>query len=145
MSALVRYTRPTSLTNLLDDLFGESAFSLLDRDITSTNWPRVDIAENKDAYHVTADLPGMGKEDILIGVENGVLSIKGEKKEQKKEHEKGRFYHYERSYGSFIRSFNLPNDVNADDIEATYKNGVLELTLRKSEKAKPKTIEVKVK
>ncbi|MBD3391775.1 MAG: Hsp20 family protein [Chitinivibrionales bacterium] len=113
--------------------------------MTSTSWPRVDITEDKNAYHLKADLPGMSKDDIKVNVENGVLSITGEKKEEKKEHEKGRFYHYERSYGSFSRSFNLPEDTDPARIEASYNNGVLDLTLAKSEKAKPKAIDVKVK
>ncbi len=145
MSALVRYTRPATLPSLLDDFFGDNFFSLLDRDITSSSWPRVDITEDKNGYHLRADLPGMGKDDIKVSVENGVLSITGEKKEEKKEHEDGRFYHYERSYGSFCRAFNLPDEVDAGSIEAAYNNGVLELTLKKDEKAKPKAIEVKVK
>jgi HSP20 family protein len=145
MSALVRYTRPASLSTLIDEFFDNGFFSLLDRDITHTSWPRVDITEDKDVYRLKADLPGMSKDDISVNVENGVLSINGEKKEEKKEHEKDRYYHYERSYGRFSRCFNLPDDVDAAKIEASYSNGVLELTLKKDEKAKPKAIEVKVK
>lgn len=146
MSALIRYASPiATFGNLVDELFNDNFFSLMDRDITSTTWPRVDIAENKDAYHLKADLPGMTKENIAINVEHGTLTITGEKKEETKEHEKGRFYHYERSYGRFSRSFNLPEDVDTNSIEAAYNNGVLELTLKKSETAKPKAIEVKVK
>jgi HSP20 family protein len=129
----------------MEDLFSDNFFSLLDRDITNTRWPRVDIDEDRDAYHLRADLPGMTREDIAVSVENGVLTISGEKKEEKREHDKNKFYHYERSYGKFCRSFNLPEDTDAAAIEAEYANGVLALTLKKSEKAKPKAIEVKVK
>jgi len=146
MSALIRYESPVaSLSNLVDEFFNDGFFSMLDRDISSTQWPRVDIIEDADAYHLKADLPGMAKEDISVNVENGVLSITGEKKEERREHEKNRFYHYERSYGKFCRSFNLPDDVDAGAIEAVYKNGVLELTLKKTEAAKPRVIAVEVK
>ena len=82
--------------------------------------------------------------NIKITVEDGVLSISGDKKEEKREKKKGRYCYYERSYGSFYRSFGLPENVDEKDINATYKNGLLELKLKKTEKAKPKAIEVKV-
>ena len=145
MSALIRYNRPTTLNSLIDDLFNNSIFERSDRVLDTNTWPSVDIAESNDHYTIHADLPGMDKKDISVTIENGTLTISGEKRKEKKEKEDGKFYHYERSYGAFKRSFNLPDDVNAEDIEASYQNGVLELALKKTKKTRPKEIEVKVK
>lgn len=104
--------------------------------------PVVDIEESKEAYLVKAELPGVDKEDVSVNIDNGVLTIKGEKKskvEDKKRHR------VECSYGSFIRSFTLPQTVKAEKVEAEYKDGILSLTIPKSEESKPKQIEVKVK
>jgi HSP20 family protein len=145
MSALIRYETPTTtLSNLFDDFLGNGVFNAWDRDISLVNYPRVDIVEEKDTYKITADMPGLDKKDIVVEIKNGVLSLSGEKKEEKTEKDKGRYYHYERRYGSFRREFALPDHVDAEHIEAKYANGVLELTLKKTEGAKPKQIEVKV-
>jgi|SRR5271157_2073411 HSP20 family protein len=145
MSALVRYETPaTSLSNLLDDFLGNGIFNAWDRDISLVNYPRVDIVEEKDTYKITADMPGLDKKDISVEVKNGVLAISGEKKEEKTERDRNRYYHFERRFGSFRREFALPDHVDPDHVEAKYANGVLELTLRKTEAAKPKAIEVKV-
>jgi HSP20 family protein len=145
MSALVRYETPTTtLSNLLDDFLGNGIFNAWDRDISLVNYPRVDIVEEKDTYKITADMPGLDKKDIAVEIKNGVLSLSGEKKEEKTEKDKNRYYHYERRFGSFRREFALPDHVDAEHVEAKYANGVLELTLRKTEAAKPKQIEVKV-
>ncbi|MFP4417475.1 MAG: Hsp20/alpha crystallin family protein [Chitinispirillaceae bacterium] len=146
MGALMRYQPVSSLSRMIDELFDESTFfNALDRAVPESNWPRVDITEDEKAYHIKADLPGMDKDDISVTVEKGRLTISGEKKEEKKEKKKGQFYHYERRYGSFSRSFNLPDHVDAAHIDAAYRNGVLDLTLKKTEGSKPKAIEVKVK
>ncbi len=146
MGALMRYQPVSSLSRMIDELFDESKFfNALDRSLPEGNWPRVDITEDEKAYHIKADLPGMEKDDISVSVERGLLTISGEKKEEKKEKKKGQFYHYERRYGNFTRSFNLPDHVDEAHIEAAYRNGVLELTLKKTEVSKPKSIEVKVK
>jgi len=145
MSALMRYETPvTSLSDFFEDLMGESMFNRFDRNISKANFPHVDIVEEKDVYRISADLPGIDKNDIKVEVENGILSISGEKKAEKTEREKDRFYHFERSYGSFSRTFKLPENVGADTIEAKFNNGVLELLLKKTEPTKPKAIEVKV-
>ena len=145
MSALIRYKSPIySLSNLFDEFLNDGFFFNSGREISRTKWPNVDIVENKDDYKLHADLPGLEKKDIKITVENGVLSISGEKKLDKKEKEKGKYYYYERSYGSFHRNFSLPDNVDEKSINANFKNGVLELTIKKAEKAKPKEIEIKV-
>ena len=145
MNSLIRYERPVfTLSNFFDDVIEDGFFFNGSREVVKHQWPKVDIVENEKDFVIRADLPGLEKKDIKVSVENGVLSISGEKKEEKKEKEKGKYYYYERSYGSFNRSFALPETVKEKDISATFKSGVLELSLKKSEKVKPKEIEVKV-
>jgi HSP20 family protein len=112
--------------------------------LTVAEWsPLVDIEESEKEYLIKAEIPEMKKEDVKITVQDDVLSISGERKSEKEE--KGKKYHrVERSYGSFLRSFTLPDDADGTKITAEYKDGVLRLHLPKSEKAKPKAIEVKV-
>jgi len=105
--------------------------------------PLVDISEDDKGYVVKAELPEMKKEEIKINVLDDVLSISGERKYEKEE--KGKKYHrVERAYGSFMRSFTLPEDADGSKVSAEYKDGVLNVRLPKSEKARPKSIEVKV-
>ncbi len=105
--------------------------------------PAVDIHETEDNYVVKADLPGMKKEDIQIDLKDSTLTIRGEKKFEEKV-SKDNYIRTERAYGTFVRSFTLPNNVDAEKIKASYKDGVLELTLPKKEEAKPKQIKVEV-
>jgi len=116
-----------------------------DEDTSYSLWtPVVDIAEHDDDYVVKVELPGINKDDVKITLENNVLTIRGEKK-QEKESKKENFHRIERSYGSFQRSFTLPMTVKNDKIDASYKDGILTIALPKAEEAKPKQIEVKVK
>ncbi len=112
--------------------------------LTVAEWsPLVDITEDEKEYVIKAEIPEMKKEDIKISVQDDVLSISGERKYEKEE--KGKKYHrVERAYGSFMRSFTLPEDADGSKVNAEYKDGVLKIHLTKSEKAKPKAIEVKV-
>jgi HSP20 family protein len=111
----------------------------------SSYWtPAVDIAEQESEYIVKMELPGVNKEDVKISLESNILTIRGEKKQEKEEKSKN-LHRVERSYGSFQRSFTLPTSVKSDKIDAYYKDGVLSVTLPKVEEAKPKQIEVKVK
>jgi len=104
--------------------------------------PSFDISETDEHVHVKADLPGIEVKDLDITIENNVLTVRGEKKQEKED--KSECYHcVERYYGSFSRSFALPATMNADAIEAVYKDGVLQLTIPKSEASKRKKIEVK--
>jgi HSP20 family protein len=105
--------------------------------------PPVDVREREDTYLVEVELPGLTKDDVKITMENNILTILGEKK-QEKEEKRGDYHRSERVYGSFQRSFTLPSSVKNDKIEAQYKNGILTVTLPKVEEAKPKAIEVKV-
>jgi HSP20 family protein len=113
--------------------------------LVPTLWtPAADIAEQENQYVVKLELPGVTKDDVKIAMQNNVLVIHGEKKQEKTS--KGSEYQrVERSYGSFQRSFTLPTTVKTDRIEATFANGILTITLPKAEEAIPKQIEVKVK
>ena len=112
--------------------------------MTVAEWsPLVDISEDEKEYLVKAELPEIKKEDVKLTVQDDVLCISGERKYEKEE--KGKKYHrMERAYGSFMRSFTLPEDADGSKVAAEYKDGILKVHLPKSEKAKPKSIEVKV-
>jgi HSP20 family protein len=105
--------------------------------------PSVDIAELDDRYEVHAELPGLTREDISVTLEDGVLTIGGEKK-RSSETKEDSYSRTERVYGKFSRSFNLGDRVSADKISAAFKDGVLTVALPKSEEVKPKAIEVNV-
>jgi HSP20 family protein len=112
--------------------------------LTVADWmPTVDISETDGEYLIKAELPEVRKEDVKVTVENGVLTLQGERRQEKDEKGK-RFHRVERSYGSFVRSFSLPESVDDGAVKAEYKDGVLNLHLPKSEKVKPKAIDVKV-
>jgi HSP20 family protein len=105
--------------------------------------PQVDITEDEKEYLFKTDLPEMKKDEIKVNVENGVLSVSGERKAEKEEKNK-KFHRIERSYGSFLRSFVLPEDADGAKVSAEFKEGVLKLHLPKNPVAKPKAVEVKV-
>ncbi len=106
--------------------------------------PAVDIVERENEYEVKIELPGVSKDDVKITLESNVLTIRGEKKQEKEEKSEN-LHRVERSYGSFQRSFTLPTTVKSEKIDARYSDGILVITLPKAEEAKPKQIEVKVK
>ena len=105
--------------------------------------PQVDITEDDQEYLVKADLPEIKKDDVKVTVENGNLSITGERKSEKEEKKK-RYHRIERSYGSFQRTFTFPEDADATKVKAEFKDGVLKVHLPKSPAAKPQAVEVKV-
>ena len=105
--------------------------------------PSVDIAETAEAFEIKAELPDVKKDDVKVTVEDGQLRISGERKQEKDEKGK-KFHRVERSYGSFMRSFSLPENVDDSKLSAEYKDGVLNVRLPKTEKAKPRAIAVKV-
>ena len=115
-----------------------------EENITVPEWaPLVDIAEDAKEYLIKVELPEVQKDDVKVTVESGTLTISGERKAEKEE--KGRKFHrVERYYGRFERSFSIPDGATADDVKAEFKDGVLRVHLAKSEKARPKQIEVKV-
>jgi HSP20 family protein len=154
--SLIRWNPARELATFPSELFGIQRemnrmfdnvfrFDTRDDDAAFTAWtPAVDIAEHEDEYVVKVELPGVNKEDVKITLESNILTIRGEKK-QEKETKKENYQRIERSYGSFQRSFTLPTTVKSEKIDAVYKDGILQIALPKAEEAKPKQIEVKVK
>lgn len=149
MTALMRWDPFRELEDVserLNRVFNRPASRTTDgkEAITVADWiPTVDISETEAEYQIKAELPEVKKEDVKVTVEDGVLTIQGERRHEAEE--RGKKYHrVERSYGSFVRSFTLPDHVDDAKVKAEYKDGVLHLRLPKSEKAKPKAIEVKV-
>jgi HSP20 family protein len=125
--------------DLVDDNFGRSRA----RPSASKWYPAVDVLEGKDSYLIRAELPGMKKEDIRVEVKDGTLVLSGERKSEKPA-EGVEYRHAERVAAKFWRSFSLPETVKHEGIEATYKDGVLEIRVPKAEEAKPRQIEVSV-
>jgi HSP20 family protein len=105
--------------------------------------PRVDILEKNDSWVFKAEVPDVKPEEIAVTIEDGVLSIKGERKFEEEVNE-GSFTRFERQYGSFERRFSLPKNINDGDVKADYRNGILTLTVPKTEEAKPKSIKIDV-
>ena len=133
----------TTLQDQINRLFNE-AFDRSSDEANLTTWaPAVDIYETQHELVVEADIPEIKPEELDIRVENNILTIRGERKFEKKVSENN-YLRVERSYGSFSRSFSLANTVNAEAIKADYKNGVLTLSIPKREEAKPKQIKVSV-
>ena len=112
--------------------------------LTVPDWaPVVDIAETQEEYLIKAELPEVKKEDVKVTVENGVLRIEGERRQEKEENTK-KFHRIERAYGAFVRTFAVPDNIEEANVSAEFKDGVLNVHLPKTEKAKHKAIEVKV-
>jgi HSP20 family protein len=129
----------TQLNQLFNSFFGGAA-----QDQNLTTWaPAVDIYEGEHELVVKADLPDVKPEELDIRAENNILTIRGERKFEKKTNERN-YLRVERAYGSFARSFSLANTVNTEAIKADYKDGVLTLSIPKREEAKPKQIKVNV-
>jgi HSP20 family protein len=113
-------------------------------EITLADWtPLADITEDDKEYLIKAELPELRKEDVKVTVENGVLTVSGERKFEKEEKKK-KYHRVERGYGTFVRSFTLPDDTDTTKVKAEFKNGLLTVHVPKSEKAKPKQIEVNI-
>jgi HSP20 family protein len=148
MNALTKWNPLRELEEIqsrLSSLFGRTPLrGLGEETMTVSEWtPLVDITEDEKEYLIKAELPEVKKEDVKVTVENGTLSITGERKVEKEE--KGKKYHrVERAYGSFMRSFTLPEGTTGDKVSAEFKDGVLKVHLPKSEEVKPKSIDVKV-
>lgn len=134
------------ISNRLNRIFGRS--------VTSTgaghemmkvaDWtPSVDISETDKAYLIKAEIPEVKKEDVKVTVDNGMLTIQGERKMEKEEKGK-KFHRIERSYGSFVRSFRLPDGVDETKAKAEFKDGMINVTLPKSGKSKTKALEIAV-
>ena len=112
--------------------------------IATGDWaPRVDIVESGEAFMINAEIPDVQKEDVKVTVDKGILTIRGERKQENEENGK-KFHLVERHYGIFTRSFTLPGNVDENKITALFKDGMLNLRILKTEEVKPKTIEIKV-
>jgi HSP20 family protein len=121
---------------------GNAARTFDDEGIARGSWsPSVDIYENKDQIVLEAELPGMKREDFDLSVENNVITLRGERHFEKKD-ETDNYHRVERAYGSFVRSFTLPNTVSSDGATADYRNGVLRVTLPKRAETKARRIEI---
>ncbi len=105
--------------------------------------PSVDISETDSSYVIKGEIPGVKKEDVKVIIQDGMLTIQGERK-QEKEEKNTKFHRVECSYGSFVRSFRMPDDADESSVKAEFKDGMLNVTLSKSAKAKPRSIEVSV-
>lgn len=132
-----------SLRDDMDRLF-ESFFGKFPADREGFWSPAIDIEENNGNIIVKAELPGMKKDDVKVTVRDNMLTVSGERKHEKETKDKT-FHRIERSYGKFSRTITLPSEVEADKVKASYKDGVLNITLPKPETAKPKQIDVEVK
>ena len=145
---LVKFSPARNLFNLRND-FDRIFDDIIRTDIRHPeNYgavaPVVNLEETDNDFKISAELPGMMKDDIKITFENNMLSISGEKKSEK-DFKDGNFHHHERSFGKFCRTLGIPSGVKLDKIDAEYKDGVLNITIPKAEEAKPKEIEIKVK
>src|SRR5687767_990043 len=145
---MTHYTTDRDVKNLqaqLNRLFEPFArFATGDEDLVSGTWaPPVDVAETQDRILVRAEVPGIRQEDISIEFENGLLTLRGERKLEKTEDVT--WHRVERIYGNFSRSFTLPRSVDPEKIAATYREGILEIEVPKREEAKPKHIKIAVK
>ena len=130
------------LNQMLDQAFTSWPFTNGAQDF-ATGWiPATDIVEEADGLRVVLELPGLRPEDVKVSLENYVLTIKGEKKQVVEENSK--VHRYERSYGSFERSFTLPNTLDPERVAASFANGVLTISIPKAEKAKAREIQVAV-
>lgn len=145
MSLMIR--RPADLRRLnqvLDAAFTGWPFATESGDLVTSAWvPPTDIFEDTDGLKILVELPGLRAEDVKLTVENLTLTIRGEKK-QVAEEQTTKVHRYERSYGAFERSFALPSTVDVERVVAKFEHGVLTVTLPKAEKAKPRSIEVRV-
>ena len=149
-NALSRLTRTPVLHDPLfrglDQLFSDDVFrpfgALSRESLQSSGWmPPVDIRETDDSFEFTAELPGLGKDDVTITIEEKVLTIAGERKWDEEE-TKNDYHRVERAYGSFSRSFTLPSVVDAEKVAAKFKNGVLTVSVPKAEEVKPRQIKI---
>jgi HSP20 family protein len=159
-ASVARMWRPfESLRREIDQLFDDfdrgqwrspfrrSIFAIepfLQREVTWGRAPAVDVTESEKGYEITAELPGMDEKNIEVKLANGMLTIKGEKQEEKEEKKKD-YYLHERHFGSFERSFQVPEGVDTGKIEATFKKGVLTLTLPKTAEAQKAEKKISVK
>ncbi|MEJ2103215.1 MAG: Hsp20/alpha crystallin family protein [Ignavibacteriaceae bacterium] len=146
MRDLVDFEREfNKMFNSFENRFGISRNKDEENEYENAVWmPLTDIYEDKDKYTLKLDLPGIKKDDVKISFVDGRLSISGERN-QESEHKDSKCHRIERSFGKYYRSFNLPENVQSEKINAEFKDGQLTISVPKAEEAKPKEIEIKVK
>lgn len=128
--------------SLLEDFFGRDSLS---RSLSAgVNVPAVNIKEEDDKFLVTLAVPGLKKDDIKVKVENGMLTVSSEKKEEKKDEKKGKYSRYEYNFSSFSRSFSLPDNADPEGVKAKYDNGELKIELQKREKSLKSGVEIDI-
>ncbi len=131
------------LNNALDEAFNTWPLQQDESGSITSAWhPADDVYEDRDAVKIVAELPGVKPEDVKLSLENSLLTIRGEKKQEVEERNE-RIHRYERSYGSFERAFALPTTVDGERISAEYRNGILTVTVPKTERARPREIPVR--
>lgn len=139
---LIKYSRPgrnvagKHFSDIMDEFFNEAV-----ADRTSTFSPSINISETENNFNIEVEVPGMKKEDINVDIENNVLTVSGERKSETEEKER-RFHRVETRYGSFSRTFQLPDHVDSENIEAIYADGVLNIQLGKREEKLKKQIAI---
>ncbi|REL33069.1 Hsp20/alpha crystallin family protein [Rhodohalobacter sp. SW132] len=139
---LIKYSRPgrnvagKHFSDIMDEFFNEAV-----ADRTSTFSPSINISETENNFNIEVEVPGMKKDDINVDIENNVLTVSGERKHETEEKER-RFHRVETRYGSFSRTFQLPDHVDSENIEATYADGVLNIQLGKREEKLKKQIAI---
>lgn len=134
----------TRFSRLFDQAFNDMIGNLEGNEETARhNWvPPVDIRESEDSLLLTAELPGLSKDDIEITVEDHVLSLRGQRKLEK-DVQKESYHRMERAYGTFSRTFSLPTNVRTDQVNASFKDGLLHVEIPKAEEAKPRKIAIR--
>jgi HSP20 family protein len=143
MRALTPWTGLTTLRKEMDQLFERFLEPVWPELPTAAPWqPKVDVTEDKDAVTVKAEVPGVEQDDLSVSLQDGVLTIKGEKEAEKEEKDK-QYHRVERTYGAFVRALRLPAAVDSEKVAATFKNGVLTVVLPKAPEAKGTAIPVK--
>ena len=145
MSQIKEYEPLNVLNRLFNNVYGitPQGFGDEESNIVTSHWmPSVDIKEDDEKFQIYADVPGVDPKDIDVSMENGILTIKGERETESKEEKEG-YKRVERSKGSFYRRFSLPDSADADKINAKSQNGVLEITIPKHEVVRPRKITVK--
>ena len=143
---LVKWTpRPMNISNDFDDMFRTVFHSDWKYPLkTKPNWkPEIDIKESDDLFQIKADIPGLTKKDIKVSLKGDQLTISGERKKIS-DNENDHYHYRERSIGKFKRSFNLPESINKDKIQASFKNGILSIELEKHEEIVPKEMEISI-
>ena len=146
MTTLMRWTPPdvfrSRMTRLFDESFNHFLSPVTSAEELGGKWvPPVDIRETDDELTLLAEVPGLGKDDVNVTLENNVLTLSGERRFEKDADKEG-YHRIERSYGSFTRSFTLPANVQTDQVKASFEQGVLSITLPKREEAKPRKIDI---